>query len=307
MILLLLLLTLCAGAVIPLQTSINARLHHFTHSSFYTSAISFLVGSLTLAIVILCFQPHYFTPHTLSTFQLDYRWVIGGLMGVIFLTGNLLLLPRIGASLTVVTTLSGQLIMSLLIDTFGWFHLPMRPLTIVKILGLILLFTGIILMNLTSKQATNQIHNRIWLIVGVLFGAAPPIQTAINSSLGQLTHSSLFAAFVSFTVGTATLFLLTIIFHRRFKIYKRDTTSRPLRWWYFTGGMLGAIFVTTNIIVAPILGITVSLIIVMLGQIIMGLCIDHFGWLNAPTQAIHLKRILGLLCVIVAIFIIQLN
>ena len=307
MLLLLFFLTLIAGAVIPLQTSINARLHQFTHSSFYTSALSFLVGTSTLAIIIFFFQPHYFSPHTLSTFKVDARWGVGGLMGVIFLTGNLLLLPRIGASLTVVTTLSGQLIMGMMIDTLGWFHLPIRPLTVAKILGLVLLFFGILLMNLSSKQMNKQLKNAIWLPLGVLFGVAPPIQTAINSSLSQLTHSSLFAAFISFLVGTLTLFLLTLLFHRRFKIDKTDEKSKPLHWWYFTGGALGALFVTMNIIVAPVLGITVSLIIVMLGQIIMGICIDHFGWLGTQKQPIHTQRLIGLICIIIAILLIQLT
>ncbi|UEX89856.1 DMT family transporter [Staphylococcus ratti] len=309
MIVILILLTLVAGAVIPLQTSINARLSQFTHSSFYASTLSFFVGTCTLAIIILLIAPHYFTLHTWQQFQFDYHWLIGGLMGVIFLTGNLILLPRIGASLTVVTTLSGQLLMSVMIDTFGWFHIPIQPLNIYKAIGVVILAVGIGFMNYhtSSKSSQGQRPKPLWLMTGVLFGFAPPIQTAINSSLGQMTHSPLFAALISFSVGTLTLFIITCVFHRRFSIVNNHEKFGALRWWYFIGGALGALFVTTNIIVAPLLGITLTLIIIMLGQIIMGLCIDHFGWMGIPKQTIQRNRILGLICIVIAIIIIQFN
>ncbi|RLY51451.1 hypothetical protein D9V12_09550, partial [Staphylococcus epidermidis] len=43
---------------------------------------------------------------TFSKQTLNYTWVLGGLLGVIYLTGNLLLLPRLGAALTVVITVT---------------------------------------------------------------------------------------------------------------------------------------------------------------------------------------------------------
>ena len=49
--------------------------------------------------------------------SIDYHWWVGGLLGVCFLTGNLLLLPRLGAALTVVMTVAGQIIMGVIIDT----------------------------------------------------------------------------------------------------------------------------------------------------------------------------------------------
>lgn len=309
MVIFLILLTLVAGAVIPLQTSINARLSQFTHSSFYASTLSFLVGTCTLAVIILLIEPHYFTIHTWQHFQFDYHWLVGGLMGVIFLTGNLILLPRIGASLTVVTTLTGQLLMSVMIDTFGWFHIPIQPLNINKIIGVAILAIGIGLMNYHTSSKPSQVQRQkpLWLMIGILFGFAPPIQTAINSRLGQITDSSLFAALISFSVGALTLFVITCVFHRRFSIVHNHEKFGALRWWHFIGGALGALFVTTNIIVAPLLGITLTLVIIMLGQIIMGLCIDHFGWIGIPKQTIQRNRILGLICIVIAIIIIEFN
>ena len=67
----------------------------------------------------MIFNPKLFDGSFYSGHTIDYHWWVGGLLGVCFLTGNLLLLPRLGAALTVVMTVAGQIIMGVFIDTFG--------------------------------------------------------------------------------------------------------------------------------------------------------------------------------------------
>ncbi|HEC2146860.1 TPA: DMT family transporter [Staphylococcus delphini] len=306
---LLLILGLVAGAVIPVQTSINSRLSRYTQSSLYASAISFTVGTLLLVILNFILNPHLLTAEAFGHYHFDYYWYVGGLMGVIYLTGNMILLPRIGASLTVVTTITGQILMSMLIDTFGWFNVDVQTLHVMKVLGIVLLLIGIILMNLqkNAKQLTQTGHNGPWMLVGMIIGFTPPIQTAINSHLGQTLHSPLFASLVSFTVGASALIILTLVLHRHVKIHPTSEQHGPLKWWHFVGGALGVIFVTTNIILTPVIGVTFTLITVMVGQIIMGLFIDHFGLFGVPHRHITKQRLLGFVLIIIAIIIIQFN
>ncbi|TRN40362.1 EamA-like transporter family protein [Staphylococcus pseudintermedius] len=306
---LLLILGLVAGAVIPVQTSINSRLSRFTQSSLYASAISFTVGTLLLVILNFILNPHLLTAEAFGHYHFDYYWYVGGLMGVIYLTGNMILLPRIGASLTVVTTITGQILMSMLIDTFGWFNVDVQALHVMKVLGIVLLLIGIILMNLqkNAKQLAQSDHNGPWMLSGMIIGFTPPIQTAINSHLGQTLHSPFFASLVSFTVGASALIILTLMLHRHVKIHTTSEQHGPLKWWHFIGGALGVIFVTTNIILTPVIGVTFTLITVMVGQIIMGLLIDHFGLFGVPHRHITKQRLLGFMLIIIAIIIIQFN
>lgn len=306
---LLLILGLVAGAVIPVQTSINSRLSRFTQSSLYASAISFTVGTLLLVILNFILNPHLLTAEAFGHYHFDYYWYVGGLMGVIYLTGNMILLPRIGASLTVVTTITGQILMSMLIDTFGWFNVDVQALHVMKVLGIVLLLIGIILMNLqkNAKQLAQSSHNGPWMLGGMIIGFTPPIQTAINSHLGQTLHSPFFASLVSFTVGASALIILTLMLHRHVKIHATSEQHGPLKWWHFVGGALGVIFVTTNIILTPVIGVTFTLITVMVGQIIMGLLIDHFGLFGVPHRHITKQRLLGFMLIIIAIIIIQFN
>ena len=113
----------------------------------------------------------------------------------------------------------------------------------------------------------------IWLFIGFIFGFAPPLQTTINSELSKQMHSSLFAALVSFTVGTIALFILTIIFNK-FKIKLSQHHLGRIKPLYFIGGILGVVFVTSNIILMPYLGAALTTIVAMLGQMIMGVIID---------------------------------
>ncbi|EGQ3704474.1 DMT family transporter [Staphylococcus pseudintermedius] len=306
---LLLILGLVAGAVIPVQTSINSRLSRFTQSSLYASAISFTVGTLLLVILNFILNPHLLSAEAFGHYHFDYYWYVGGLMGVIYLTGNMILLPRIGASLTVVTTITGQILMSMLIDTFGWFNVDVQALHVMKVLGIVLLLIGIILMNLqkNAKQLAQSGHNGPWMLSGMIIGFTPPIQTAINSHLGQTLHSPFFASLVSFTVGASALIILTLMLHRHVKIHTTSEQHGPLKWWHFIGGALGVIFVTTNIILTPVIGVTFTLITVMVGQIIMGLLIDHFGLFGVPHRHITKQRLLGFMLIIIAIIIIQFN
>ncbi len=101
--------------------SVNSRLSLYTKSPFYTSFISFSVGTICLIILNIIINPEVFTIHFYNNQSFNYTWVVGGLLGVSFLTGNLLLLPKLGATLTVIATVAGQIIMGVIIDTFGLF------------------------------------------------------------------------------------------------------------------------------------------------------------------------------------------
>ncbi|AVQ34210.1 hypothetical protein C7J88_08560 [Staphylococcus muscae] len=308
MLLSLVLLGLLAGAVVPFQTSINTRLSYYTQSTFYASTISFFVGTLCLIFLTALLYPYPFTHSYWATVRIDETWFIGGVMGVLFLTGNLLLLPKIGASLTVITTITGQLFMGCLIDTFGWFYITPQPFTIVKAIGLLLLLLGIILMNMQRRHAMFKQSDSsivLWIIVGLIFGCAPPIQAATNSTLGQTVGSPIFASLISFSVGTLTLLVITTIFHRRFRIKHTHELYGPLKWWMFIGGALGVIFVTTIIVLTSQIGVTYTLVAVMIGQIMTSLIIDHFGLLGIPARKISQQRLWGLMIIILAVILIQ--
>jgi transporter family-2 protein len=63
-----------------------------------------------------------------------YHWV-GGIIGAIYVTGIIMIIPRLGAALAFSLIVAGQLIMSVLMDHFGLLGVPVNPVTPAKVLG----------------------------------------------------------------------------------------------------------------------------------------------------------------------------
>ena len=80
------------GLLVPVQTSINTRLRGVVGSPFLASLISFSIGSLFLLLLVLLVDGD-FTGLSATADEPFWIWG-GGLLGVIYLTGNILLFPR---------------------------------------------------------------------------------------------------------------------------------------------------------------------------------------------------------------------
>ena len=65
-------------------------------------------------------------------------------------------------------------------------------------------------------------------------------------------------------------------------------------------------FVTSNIILMPFLEQLLTTIIAMMGQMIMGIIIDHFGLLGSPKTKITSRKLGGLLCIAIGIILLRL-
>jgi transporter family-2 protein len=300
----LILLGVIGGMAVPLQTSINGELSRFSKAVFVTSFYSFLMGTLALFAVNLALNTEKFSPSFFGAQDYSYIWFVGGLMGVVFLTANIVLLPRIGAALTVIVTVTGQMIIGLMIDTFGWFEAVPQPFHPMHLAGVVLLIAGIIYMNINKRLGVGRSHSRAWLLLGLATGMLPPMQTAVNSALSREIDSTLFAAFISFLVGTTALFFIALTVHRRLSLkFKADGTS--LKPWHFAGGVLGAAYIGMNILLMPHLGVTLTMMSAIFGQIIMGLLIDHFGLFKLPKQPIGPRRIIAVSIIVAGILLLQ--
>ncbi|AAU23506.1 DMT family transporter [Bacillus licheniformis] len=149
----------------------------------------------------------------------------------------------------------------------------------------------------------------LFMMLGLFAGMASPIQTSINSELRNAIHSPFIASLISFLVGMLVLlFLTSFIEHRRLFLNNLQTaktfvTSSP--WWLWTGGILGVVFITSNILLLPIVGASLTVVLALSGQMIIALVIDHFGWFGIPKHRLNVQRILGIVLMITGIMIIQ--
>lgn len=138
------LLALIAGLMLPIQVAFNSRLTSFSGSPVISSLCSFLVGTFALMVYSVA------SPGLLSkaSFQIwnapVYAW-LGGLVGAFFILTSLIVTPKLGLAVALCVVIAGQLIMSVLMDHFGWFGFAVRLFTWTKAFGLALVLGGIIL------------------------------------------------------------------------------------------------------------------------------------------------------------------
>ena len=74
-----------------------------------------------------------------------YMWFTGGALSFLAVTLFYYIIPRIGISTAVIFGLSGQIIFAAIASHFGWFGMPMEPMTIKKVMGMIVMTLGVIL------------------------------------------------------------------------------------------------------------------------------------------------------------------
>lgn len=126
-------LALLVGGLVPLQGTINAGLSKHMHHPLQASFISFMGAVITLVALLFILRPEM--PSLPQIKSVPLRYFTGGIYGVIFVTTILALTPRIGIANTVVATIVGQLIVSVIFDHFGLLGLSRQPATLSRILG----------------------------------------------------------------------------------------------------------------------------------------------------------------------------
>jgi len=290
------------GAMVPIQTAINSRLSKWLGAVLPASLISFAVGTAALAVAVVVTG----TPVPLMATVATQPWWIwlGGICGLIFLTLNIVLLPRIGASATVILPLVGQVLGGVLIDLLGAFDTTPRALTVLRGLGAVLVVVGAVAVNLIGRRrmAVGEAHGRthviLW-VVAVLAGALMAVQTAVNGRLGQVMNSALAAALVSFVIGTVGLAVLWLISRQRIQ-----RSGRP-RGWMFSGGLLGAAFILVNAINGPLLGTGLAVSVVQFGQVSAGLALDHTGWIKVARRPVTLWRLVAAAAVLGGVLLVR--
>ncbi|TCI42893.1 DMT family transporter [Exiguobacterium sp. SH3S2] len=305
---------LVIGILLPIQTSVNSRLRSIVGSPFVASFLSFAVGTTFLSLILLVSGQGFGFDSSIFQQQPIWMWS-GGLLGVIFLTGNILLFPRLGSVQTVIMPIFGQIVMGLLIDHFGWFNSTVSVLTPWRVFGALLVLLGVVgTVALTDwinrRRGKFVIANRVetgnlnvWRLLGIGTGMMSAMQTAINGYLGTVLESALKGALVSFVVGIVTLLLVLLIL--RPSVEWRGLSGQP--WWIWLGGIIGALFIGGNVLIVPMVGTGIAVVIVIVGLLCGSLLIDRFGWFGAAKNPVTGIQLVSLLVMVLGIMMIRLS
>lgn len=127
--------------------------------------------------------------------------------------------------------------------------------------------------------------------LAALGGMILPIQFLINARLSDGLDHAIWATTISFVVGMLGLFAWLAL--TRELGAANWAGAKALPWWAWIGGLMGAVYVTLTIMTVPVVGATALVVLLILGQMLAGAVLDHFGILTKP-DPVSLQKILGL-------------
>ena len=136
------LLVFFAGGLIALQAPTNSILARAGGSPVLAALISFAVGTVALFAVWI-FSGN--RPGTGAFAGLPWYAWLGGLYGGAFVGVAAYAAPRIGLASLITIGIGGQIVMALLLDHLGALGLPREPINIGRVVGVLLVFAGVVI------------------------------------------------------------------------------------------------------------------------------------------------------------------
>lgn len=140
-----------------------------------------------------------------------------------------------------------------------------------------------------------------WIAIVIAAGAMLPVQAGLNAKVGKALESPVHASFLSFVVGAIALALYLLV------------TRQPAQWQHWrdippvawSAGALGAIYVTITVLAFPRLGAPLTFGLIVTGQLLITLLLDHFKILVAVQHPVNFYRLLGVALIIAGVVLIR--
>ncbi|MEN7551765.1 DMT family transporter [Rapidithrix thailandica] len=140
-------LAFTGGIFLAVQGSLNAQLGVLLKNPLLASLVAFCCSALFALAVVLLSIKELPTQQQLSEIPL-YLWFTGGFCSMIGISLYYFTIPKLGIPTMISLGLSGQLIFAVIAGHFGWFGLPLDPISLRRALGVLAMITGILLINL---------------------------------------------------------------------------------------------------------------------------------------------------------------
>lgn len=137
-----LLLTVLGGALLPAQFAINSALAGELASVTLTGAISYIVGTAFLTVLVGIRRR---MPNWRAAWRGPFWAWLGGVVGSAYVVGSVVLTQALGAALATTLVIAAQVATAILLDHFGALGLPQRRINRARALALALVLAALAL------------------------------------------------------------------------------------------------------------------------------------------------------------------
>ena len=127
-------------------------------------------------------------------------------------------------------------------------------------------------------------------LVAVAAGVSFILQQAMNVSLRHALGSAAWAGFASYLGGTLCMLVFALALR---EALPSGSAMARANWWAWTGGFFGAVYIIISVLLVPRLGAAAFIALLIAGQMIASLVLDHFGLFGIPQNPADLTRIAG--------------
>lgn len=138
------LLAMACGVILTTQVGSNTLLGKSLDNHYIPAAVNMATGLLfTVLLLVIVKSP---MPNIGQLRGAPWwTWLAGGFLGTAYLTGNILLAPKLGAAALVGFVVTGQLLFAVLADHYGWLGFEQHHATAWRGVGCLLLLGGVAL------------------------------------------------------------------------------------------------------------------------------------------------------------------
>jgi transporter family-2 protein len=135
----------------------------------------------------------------------------------------------------------------------------------------------------------------IGLVGGIAVGLQAPLINMIGLRLGIM--ESVFIAHL----GGAIFSAIPLLIARGGNLMQ----WRSVPWYALIAGLFGLVITVAINITIPRLGATTTIVLVVVGQLIIGMVIDHFGLLDTTVRVFTPSRLVGIVVLLLGTYLIM--
>ena len=139
-------LAVALGVVLTTQVATNTQLGKALDNLYVPATVNMAIGLIITATLTWSVTNEWPSREMVRAAPW-YGWFAGGLLGTTYLTGNILLAPKLGAGALVGLIVAGQLVFSVLLDHFGWIGFEQHSAGIARLAGCALMIAGVFLIS----------------------------------------------------------------------------------------------------------------------------------------------------------------
>lgn len=290
--------TFLLGVALAFQAQLNGALTQRTGSPVVVTLLSFAVGSVVLAVVVLM-RREWPSQSELRSWYWRRWWLFSGPLGAFVVVTISTGVPLLGVALTTVLTVAGQTVSGILLDARATgvgarlrISGTRSGAVVVAIVGL-----AITVFALPVGSGTTVIGMAAMIILLVAAGIASSLQQAANGAVAGTSGSPAFAALVSFTTGFFVLAITSSVMWMTRSLPSNMWPSIQTEPWLYIGGLFGTLFVVSSAWAVRKIGVLVLSLAVVAGQIVAAVALD----VSTGSAGVGFLTIVSIVAVLLAV------